>query len=146
MGDRMQSNGEILSSMLKTTQMGQVGIRAVMPYAVRPELKRALSSQLDEYDAIEREVYSIAASRGWDIKELDAMAKMMSKTYARANLSFGNVDSKIAAMMMQGNTRGLIKSLKSQHHHAKEDTSIAILLQKLVDCEKANIQQMQGFI
>lgn len=146
MGDRMQNNIEVLSSMLKTTQMGQIGIRAVMPYAVRPELKRALASQLKEYDAIEREVYSMAASRGWDIKELDPMAKMMSKTYARANLTFGNVDSKIAAMMIQGNTRGMIKSLKSQHHASKKDVRISTLLQKLLDCEKANIRQMQGFV
>lgn len=146
MGDMMQDNIEILTSMLKTTQMGQVGIRAVMPYAVRPDLKKALTSQLREYDAIEREVYSIASSRGWDIKELDPIAKFMSKTYAKSNLSFGHVDSKIAAMMIQGNTRGLIKSLKSQHHCKKEDTNIFILLQKLMDCEKANIQQMQGYV
>lgn len=132
--------------MLKTTQMGQVGIRSVMPYAARADLKKALTSQLKEYDEIEREVYSIASSRGLDVKELEPMAKMMSKAYAHANLSFGNIDSKIAAMMIQGNTRGMIKSLKSQHHGIKNDAGVSSLLQKLLDCEKANIQQMQGFV
>ncbi len=142
----MQNAKEILSSMLKTTQMGQVGIRSVMQYAARSDLKKALASQLKEYDEIEREVYAIASSRGFDVKELDPMAKMMSKAYAHANLSFGNVDSKIAAMMIQGNTRGMIKGLKSQHHKLKEDAGVSTLLQKLLDCEKANIQQMQGFV
>ena len=142
----MQNSMEILSSMLKTTQMGQVGIRSVMPYAARADLKKALASQLKEYDEIEREVYSIASSRGLDVKELDPMTKMMSKAYAHTNLSFGNIDSKIAAMMIQGNTRGIIKNLKSQHHGRKDDTAVSSLLQKLLDCEKANIQQMQGFV
>lgn len=142
----MQNTTEILSSMLKTTQMGQVGIRVVMPYAARADLKKALTSQLKEYDEIEREVYSIASSRGLDIKELDPMAKMMSKAYAHANLTFGNIDSKIAAMMIQGNTRGMIKNLKSQHHGIKDDAGVSSLLQKLLNCEEANIQQMQGFV
>ena len=146
MGDIMQNSKEILTSMLKTTQMGQIGIRSVMPYAARADLKKALTSQLREYDEIEREVYSIASSRGYDVKELDPIAKIMSKTYAHANLSFGNIDSKIAAMMIQGNTRGMIKNLKSQHHGLKDDAGVSSLLQKLLDCEKANIQQMQGFV
>lgn len=146
MGDKMQSNVEVLSSMLKTTQMGQTGIRAVMDYAVRPELKKALASQLREYDSIEREVYSLASSRGWDIKELDPVAKVVTKNYARATLRFGRVDSKIAAMMIQGNTKGMVKSLKSQHHCNNNDKSITTLLQKLLDCEKVNIQQMQEYV
>ena len=48
----MKSNQDILSSILKTTQMGQTGIRAVLPYAANVELKQALKDQLDEYDAL----------------------------------------------------------------------------------------------
>lgn len=142
----MQSNIEVLNSMMKTTQMGQTGIRAVMDYAIQPELKKALASQLREYDSIEQEVYSIAASRGWDIKEVDPIAKTIAKHYARATLRFGRVDSKIAAMMIDGNTKGMIKALKSQHHYANTDKSVTELLQKLLDCEKANIAEMQEYV
>lgn len=142
----MKSNKDVLASILKTTQMGQVGIRAVTNYAVRADLKRALQDQLREYDAIEREANSIAALRGWELKDLDPMAKMMSTMYARTNLSFGNPDSKIAAMMIQGNTRGLIKGLKNIHHAKDTDSRIATVSQKLMDCENANIKQMQGYL
>ena len=142
----MKTNKEILDSVLKTTQMGQVGIRAVNDYAVKEELKKALQDQLGEYDAIEREVNTIAASKGWELKDLDPVAKLMSRMYARTNLSFGKPDSKIAAMMVQGNTRGMIKGLKNLHHSQNTDERVKNVAQKLLDCETANIKQMQGFI
>lgn len=143
---KMKNSKEMLASVLKTSQMGQVGIRSVMPYAVRSELKKELKSQLQEYDSIEREACAIASARGWELSGIDPMAKAMSMAYARMNLMFGNVDSKIAAMMIQGNTRGMIKSLKNQHHSKQEDSRIALLTQKLLDCETENVRQMQGYV
>ena len=142
----MKSSKDILSSILKTTQMGQIGIRAVLNQAVRPAIKEELRSQLKEYDSIEQEAHAIAASRGWEIEELDPAVKAMAKMYARTNLTFGNVDSKIAAMMIQGNTRGMIKGLKNCHHSNSNDERVLSLSQKLLDCETANIKQMQGYV
>ena len=140
------NNKEVLSSILKTTQMGQVGIQSVMPYAVRTELKQALKSQLQEYDSIEQEAHAIASSRGWNIDDLNPAIKIMSKSYSRANLMFGEVDSKIAAMMIQGNTRGMIKGLKNEHRFTQADSRVSLLSQKLLDCETANIRQMQRYV
>ena len=142
----MKTSKEILASVLKTTQMGQVGIRAVSDYVVRADLKKALQDQLSEYNAIEREALAIATTRGWELKDLDPMAKLMSKTYARTNLAFGQADSKVAAMMIQGNTRGMIKGLKNLHHSEGPDSRIITISQKLLDCEAANIKQMQGYL
>ena len=38
----MKTSQEILSSVLKTTQMGQVGIRSVLDTTLNPELRQAL--------------------------------------------------------------------------------------------------------
>ena len=142
----MKTNTDVLSSILKTTQMGQIGIRAVMDKATKPELKNALKSQLDEYDAIEQEAHKIAANRNWSIKELDPSIKAMAKMCAKMNLTYGYVDSKIAAMMIQGNTRGMIKGLKNSHHVKNGDNAVLDLSQKLLKCEKDNILQMQGYV
>lgn len=142
----MKNNKDILASILKTTQMGQVGIRAVLPYAVKQELKLALSSQMQEYDAIEREAHRLAHARGWELNELDPAAKLMSKACAHGSLMMGRTDSKIAAMMINGNTRGMIKGLKNLHHSPNTDSAIAALGQKLLDKEADNIRQMQSYV
>lgn len=142
----MKGSKDLLSSVLKTTQMGQIGIRCVLKAPVQSSLRAALKSQLQEYDAIEQEAHALAANRGWELEELDPAVKVMSRFMTRSKLSFGNVNSKAAAMMINGNTRGMIKSLKNLHQFNHSDERVAGISQKLLDCETANIRQMQGFL
>ncbi len=142
----MKGSKDLLSSILKTTQMGQLGIRSVLKSAVRTDLKKELKSQLAEYDTIETEAHAIASSRGWELKELDPAIKGMLNMMTKIQLSGKNVDSKIAAMMINGNTKGMVKSLKNMHSFCGSDTRVENISQKLLDCETANIKQMQGFL
>ena len=142
----MKNSKEILSSLLKTTQMGQIGIRSVLDNSMRPGLRKALESQLREYDSIETEAHSIATQRGWEVEELDPAVRYMTNMMTKMKLSGRNTDSKIAGKMIQGNTRGMIKGLKNIHQFAGQDEQINILSQKLLDCENANIRQMQGYL
>ena len=142
----MKDSKELLSSILKTTQMGQIGIRSILDTAMRPTLRKALESQLHEYDSIESEAHCIASSRGWEVPELDPVVRTMADMMTRVQLTGGNTDSKIAGMMIQGNTRGMIKGLKNLHQFNKQDFQVKALSQKLLDCETANIRQMQGFL
>ena len=143
---KMKTNKEILSSILKTTQMGQVGIRSILDTSMRPGLRKALESQLQEYASIENEAHAIASQRGWELPELDPGARFMSEMMTRAKLAHGNADSKIAGMKIQGNTRGMITGLKNIHQFNGQDGQVSTLSQKLLDCETANIRQMQSFL
>ena len=57
-----------------------------------------------------------------------------------------NTDSRIADILIQGNTKGMIRGLKNLHQFEGLDHQIKILSQKLLDCETAHIRQMQGFL
>ena len=142
----MKSSRDILSSVLKTAQMGQIGIRSVLDTSMRPALRKALESQLHEYDSIETEAHSIATQRGWELEELDPGIRMMTDMMTRMRLHGRNTDSKIAGMMIQGNTKGMIKGLRNMHQFPREDSRITALSQKLLDTETANIRQMQAFL
>ena len=126
--------------------MGQVGIRSVLNMPLKSDLKEALKSQLKEYDSLERETLAIANSRGLNLDQLHPVAKRMANMTTRTKLAFGNSNSKTAAMMIQGNTRGMIKGLKNLHAYNHSDPQVQNISQKLLDCEKANILQMQGFL
>lgn len=142
----MKGSKDLLSSILKTTQMGQIGIRSVLKSPLQAGMRSALKSQLREYDSIEQEAHRIASTRGWELEELNPAIKGMSNMMTRTKLSFGNIDSKAAAMMINGNTKGMIKSLKNLHQFNYSDETVSNLSQKLLDCEIANIRQMQGFL
>lgn len=142
----MKGSKDVLSSIVKTTQMGQVGIRSVLNAPLRASLKDALRSQLREYDSIEREALILASSRGWELEQLDPAVKYMANMMTKTRLRFGNTSSKTAAMMIQGNTRGIIKGYKNLNQFAQPDEQVSKLSRKLLDCEQENIKQMQGFL
>ena len=142
----MKDSHDLLSSILKTTQMGQTGIRSLLKAPLRASLKDELRSQLREYDAIEREALQLAAIRGIPVKQLDPAIQSMTDMMTKMKLTFGDTSSKAAAMMVQGNTRGIIKGYKNLNRFGPSDQRIVLLSQKLLDCEKANIQQLQGFL
>ena len=142
----MKGSKDVLSSILKTTQMGQIGIRSILKNPLRASLRTELTSQLKEYDAIEQEAHGIARSRGWELKELNPSIKSMTDVMTQTRLAFGDVDSKAAAMMIQGNTRGIIKGFKNLNQFPPSDQRIANLAQKLIDFEETNNRQLQGFL
>ena len=142
----MKGSKDVLSSIIQTAQMGQIGIRSVLNAPLRSKLKDALRSQLREYDTIEREALQLAQSKGWTLKELNPAVKHMANMMTKTKLSYGDRNSKAAALMIQGNTRGIIKGYKNLNQFAVPDERIAALSRKLLDCEKENIQQMQGYL
>lgn len=142
----MKNSRQILTSVLKTTQMGQIGIRSVLDTRMRPALRKALEQQLREYDQIETEARALASQRGWELPELDPAVRMMSNMVTRMKLTGSGSESRIADMMIQGNTKGMVKGLRNMHQFPREDSQISALSQKLLDTENANIRQMQAFL
>ena len=142
----MMNSKEVLTSLLKTTQMGQIGIRSVLDASMHPGLRKALQSQLQEYDIIETEAHTLAGQRGWSLPELDPAVRIMADMMTRARLGGRCSDTRIAGMMIRGNTRGMIKGQKNLHQYNGQDTAVRVLSQKLLDCETANIRQMQDYL
>ena len=142
----MKGSKDVLSSVIKTAQMGQIGIRSVLNTPLRASLQDALRSQLREYDKIEREALSLASSRGWELKQQSPSIKYMTNMMTTTRLRFGDSSSKAAAMMIQGSTKGIIKGYKNLNQFSVPDERVSELARKLLQCEQANIQQMQGFL
>ena len=142
----MKQNQELLSAMLKTIQLGQVEIRSVLDTTLGTSLRSALESQLREYDSMEAETYTIALQRGWELPELDPGRRFLKDRLTRMKLNGPNTDSRIADILIRGNTNGMIQGLKKMHQLEIKDHQIRILSQKLLDCETAHIRQMQPFL
>ena len=126
--------------------MGQTGIRSVIKMNPGSKLEETLREQLSKYNSIEQEALDIANSRGWRLKEQSQTSKLLSDMMSRGILMRNHSDSRMAAMMIHGNTRGMIKGIKNDHQHQSSDPRIEALSAKLIDCENSNIQQMKAFL
>ena len=142
----MMNEEKFLTSMLHTVQMGQTGIRSVIKNAVGAQLKTELKAQLKEYDALEKETLRLAESKGFDLMDLNPALETMSTMMSKVQLMGGEVDSKIAGMLIQGNTRGMILGLKNLRKASKADSNVRDLAQRLLNRENMNIQKSQQFL
>ena len=81
-----------------------------------------------------------------ELKELNPAIKGMTNMMTKSRLSYGNIDSKAAQMMIQGNTRGIIKGYKNLNQFPPSDQRVADLAQKLIHIEDTKNRQLQGFL
>ena len=137
---------KMLTSVLHTVQMGQSGIRCVMEKAVSADLKKEMKQQLEVYDAMEKEALKLGTRKGLDLKDIHPGILRMSEAMAKMRLMGGQRDSKIAGMLIQGNTRGVILGSKNLHHGADVDPLIRELTQRLVAQEKCSIEKTQQYL
>jgi len=142
----MNNSQSHLSALLRTTQHGLVEIRSLLDTVMQPQLRCALENQLQEYESIEAEALTIALQRGWDLREMDPVQCFLRDRRTRMKLSGRNTDSRIADILIQMNTKGMIRALQERNRFPEKDPQIQILSQKLLDCETANIRQMQLYL
>lgn len=142
----MINSQRVLNDIIKTSQMGINGINVVMDKTTQPALRQALKVQRREYSDIEQQAKLLARQKGYRIDQLKPISRKMGALMSRGQLMMGEPNSKIAGMMIQGNTRGMILSLKNMRRCDCPDPQVADLSQKLLDTEKNNIVSMQGFV
>ena len=137
---------KLLKQVLHTVQMGQSGIRCVMDDAINPALKKEMKQQLQAYDAMELDAQRLAMRKGWQIRDISPGLQKMSDVMAKMRLIGGQRDAKIAGMLIQGNTRGVILGTKNLHHSPHADPDVRELTQRLVEQEKAAMVASERYL
>lgn len=143
----MGNETEMLNSIRKATQMGCYGIEAVMDETINREFRGALRSQYKEYEEIFQEADQLLNQRGGTGKSIHPLARYGSAMSAKMRVRT-SVDptAKIAELMLQGNTRGMIKSMHNIRTMGQLEPKVASLSRRLLQTEQANINQMKQFL
>ena len=142
----MLSNTDLLNHIRQTTEMGRDGIDMVMEYAEYKPFRDALQDQKAEYSKLYRAADTMLRVRGGEPQELSAIARLSSELSSSMKTMRDHSTSKIAEMMIQGNTRGMTKSLQCLDQYSGEDKEVKALAEKLLRTEEANIEQMKPFL
>ena len=139
----MQNEIEMLRSIRQSTEMGCSGIRAVLPEAQNPAMQSALRSQWKEYDSIYAEADRLLRERGVRLSGVNPLAKYGSMLRVRSSR---NTTARIAEMLVQGNTRGMVKSMQNLRAMGVLDPKVSSLSTRLLQTEQANIEEMKHFL
>ena len=120
----------------------------------RGELRRllfcgtgALRSPWKEYDSIYAEADRLLRERGVRLSGVNPLAKYGSMLTAKLRVrSSRNTTARIAEMLVQGNTRGMVKSMQNLRAMGVLDPKVSSLSTRLLQTEQANIEEMKHFL
>ncbi len=142
----MLNETDLLQHICQTTEMGQLGIDMVLDFTDSACLRDALRQQKSEYAELHRAADSFLRERGEHPKSLNAFARLSSEISSSIKAMRNHSQSSIAEMMIQGNTKGMTKSLQCLDDYVGEQTPVTELAHKLLKTEEANIEQMKSFL
>ena len=126
--------------------MGREGILDVLKVAEDEKFRQALLQQLSEYDNLAESARHMLHQRGHTEEELSTMAKLSSQVMTTMKTINDKSPSKIAELMIKGNTMGVTQSIKNINDYQNGDERILDLSNKLLQTEQNNIEQMKQFL
>ena len=143
----MTNDVEMLNSIRKSTEMGIYGIRTVMEETGDPRLYQELMNQRSEYEKIFDEADTLLQDRGGKAEKVNPMAKVGSSMSAKMKIRMAkDPNAKVAELMLEGNTKGMIKSIHNNRTMGVLDPKVSSLSHRLLQTEQANIDTLKGYL
>ena len=141
----MTNDIPMLNAIHRATQMGSYGIKTVLNETGDRRFRAALRQQLAEYEELSGEAARLLHGHGVTPKSVNPMARLGSAMTSKMRVR-SSPTSKIAELMLQGNTRGMIKSMHNIRTMGILDPKVSSLSNRLLQTEQANIDQMKQYL
>ena len=142
----MITDTELLNHIRQTTMMGRIGIDAVIHHTACQPMTDALRQQRAEYGELCNAATKMLVQRGGQPEPLGLGARMGTAMSRVMNAVSPPSTSKIAEMMINGNTKGVIESIQNHRKYMGRDERVTDLSKKLLETEESNIEQMKPFL
>ena len=140
----MNNDIRMLNSIRQTAQLSCHELHAVMGETLDQTLLDDLRGQLQTYHSIYSEADRLLRQRDAEKKDVPPLTKFRSGLSARLQVR-ASVDpgAKIAAVLMQRNTRSMTKSIQELRTLGTLDPKVSTLSKRLLQTEQAHIDQLK---
>lgn len=142
----MNDNQRFLSMLASRTHIGQLRIRAILKITIHTRLRMILLLQKKEYASLEARIHSIAAAKGILLRKKDPLVMFLSCRLLTLRMICCKNDTPTVSYMIQNCTQGMIDSLHVLHRCPPRDPALRSTAQRLLDCERSCIMQLQDFL
>lgn len=139
-------NVEYLNCIYKNANMGIIGIDDIIEKVNSSEFEKVLNNEKNEYDAICREAINILKKYGKKEEDVSNLAKVSTKIMSEMKLLKETTDEVIAKMMIEGTNKGIIEVSEKINSYDNSDSEIVLLLNKLSELLKNNIEELKKYL
>ncbi len=142
----LQQDEQLLSFINQNAQMGTETITQLIKITDDIPFRRALETQLTEYQNIVDSAQSLSQKKGVTASDIPGYAKMSSSLMLKINTMKDKTPSNMARMMIQGSTMGVVEITKHRKELPLTDPQTQALAEKLVQTEQKNIEEMKKYL
>ena len=142
----MDSPQYILNQVNQGIKMGMDSISNVSEKVQDSKLKDELLFQYDKYNEILNEVNDELTNYDDFPKDLNPMQKAMGWMGVEMNTLTDKSNSKIAELMIQGTNMGIIEGVKLLNHNPDTEQHIKDILNKFIDFQQNNVEQLKKYL
>ena len=141
-----KDNEELLDYVYQNAEMGVNSISKLMEIVDDSEFMHQLDTQKNEYTAMKNDAEKQLKERGMTEDDLSAFDR--ARTYIMINMQTikDKSVSHIAQMLMQGSTMGIVQALRKLREYTQVDEPVKNLMQKLLEMEERNFEQLKKYI
>lgn len=142
----MLNDAEMLGALCQDADMGRSAARHVLGFIHNDALAGVVREQMQDYDHAYGSAAQILREAGQAVPKPKTMAKAMTAMSTDMQTMMDPSSSKIAQLMIQGNTMGITTITKQLHEYAESSPEIAALAHKQIEMEQRNIEDLKKFL
>ncbi len=142
----MDGNTEMLNYIYQNTQMGTDTINQLLGIVDDDKFSKQLQSQLNEYKNIKSKAAKMLNEHGRTEKGISTMLKVGTYMNIEFKTMKDNSPEKVAEMLIQGSTMGVIDATKNLKKYKDADSDILKLGEKLLKTEESNIDNLKSYL
>jgi len=136
---------ELLQYIYKTADMGCEGIDAVEKHA-EERMLRELKREREEYQHIRAEADTLIRRHGDEPGGNSMMAKLSTEMMSATQMAMDDSRSKIAEMMIQGTTMGIVKTIRHLKDFRDGEGDARKLGERLLKTQENNVEKMKEYL
>ncbi len=136
---------ELLQYIYKTADMGCEGIDAVEKHAEQ-KLLEELRRERNEYENVRSDADQLIRRSGDEPEGTGMMAKMSTDLMTAGQMMMDDSRSKIAEMMIQGTTMGIVKTIRHLKDYEGNDKKARELGERLLELQEENVEKMKAYL
>lgn len=137
---------EVVLKLYQNLDMGVIGIESIEDKIDSRDLSKTILNQKKEYDKLKSEMISLCKKYEVEDKELGVFVKMNSDLMSNMKTMMDSSDSHIAKMMIEGTNKGLVQLEEMLNHYDGNDEKIKEMIEKILDREKENYEELKIYL
>lgn len=145
----MKDKNELLEYIYQTTDLGKKGLIHLLQALENKDnkIKKDIEKQLEGYEKLHEEVKKVLKYNKIEPKDKGPFIELINKMGVNMNVMMDNSDSKIAEIIIQGLTMGIVEMEKKISEYEEEvDKEIIKLAKKVLKYQEKCLDEIKIYL